>query len=242
MYQCTCLCMYVYMYVCIVKEGNILKIAHENMRKPSLLEGCMDWHVTTDLKHNFIFPTEIALMTKRPNIVIWSVKTKKVFVFELTVPFEENFNWAHQHKLEKYEDLWEQYVRNGWITNVFPIEVGCRGFIDNSTSVFLTNLGLPPLDKRKYIEKIQDKAITASVWIWQSYRATTIWPCLVVLWDTAGALWASGNDASAWNHARTQSHHLMKALLEAMLLYKHQLLHDTYYVCMYVFMCICMYV
>ena len=60
-----------------VKEGNISKTARENMRKPSLLEGCMDWHVATDLKHNFIFPTEIALTTKRPDIVIWSVKVKK---------------------------------------------------------------------------------------------------------------------------------------------------------------------
>ena len=58
--------------------------------------------------------------------------------------------------------------------NVFPIEVRCRGFIANSTSVFLTNLGLPPSDKRKYIEKIQDKALTASAWIWQSHGATTI--------------------------------------------------------------------
>ena len=30
------------------------------------------------------------------------------------------------------------------------------------------------------------------------------------------------------NHACTQSHHLIKALLEAMLLYKQQLLYDTY--------------
>ena len=99
---------------------------------------------------------------------------KKVFVIELTVPFEENFDWAHQRKLEKYEDLREQCVRNGWITKVFPIEVGCRGFIVNSTSVFLTNPGLPPSEKRKYPEKVQDKALTASAWIWQSYRATTI--------------------------------------------------------------------
>ena len=35
-----------------VKEGNISKTARENMRKPSLLEGCKDWHVATDLKHN----------------------------------------------------------------------------------------------------------------------------------------------------------------------------------------------
>ena len=62
-----------------VKEGNISKIARENMRKPSLLEGCTDWHVAIDLKHNFIFPTKIALTTKRPDIVIWSVKAKKYF-------------------------------------------------------------------------------------------------------------------------------------------------------------------
>ena len=86
-----------------VKEDNISKTARENMRKPSLLEGCTDWHVTTDLKHNFIFPTEIALTTKRPDIVIWSVKAKKVFVIELIVHFEENFDWAHQRKLKKYE-------------------------------------------------------------------------------------------------------------------------------------------
>ena len=163
---------------------------------PSLLEGCTDWHVATDLKHNFIFPTGIALTTKRPDIVIWSVKTKNVFVIELTVPYEENFDWAHQHKLKKYEDMREQFVRNGWITNVFPIEVGCRGFIANSTSVFLTNRGLPPSDKRKYMEKIQDKTLTASAWIWQSRRVTTIWQSLVVSWDTAGAIWVSGNDAS----------------------------------------------
>ena len=60
-----------------VKEGNISKTACENMRKPSLLEGCTDWHVGTDLKHNFLLPTEIALTTKRPDIVIWSVKAKE---------------------------------------------------------------------------------------------------------------------------------------------------------------------
>ena len=75
------------------------------MHKPSWLEGCTDWHVTANLKHNFIFPTEIVLTTKCPDSVIWSVKAKKVFSIELTVPFEENFNWAHQRKLEIYEDL-----------------------------------------------------------------------------------------------------------------------------------------
>ena len=95
-----------------IKEGIISKLARKNMRKSSLLKGCTDWHVATDLGHNFIFHIEIALTTNRPDIFIWSVKAKKLFVIELTVPFEENFDWAHQRKLEKYEDLREQCVRN----------------------------------------------------------------------------------------------------------------------------------
>ena len=59
-----------------------------------------------------------------------------------------------------------------WLDNKFPIKVRCRDFIANSTSVFLTNLGLPPSDKRKYMEKIQDKALTASTLIWQSHGMT----------------------------------------------------------------------
>ena len=61
-----------------VKEGIFLNLARKNKRMQSLVEGCTDWHVTTDLKHNFIFSTEIALTTKHPDIVIWSVKAKKV--------------------------------------------------------------------------------------------------------------------------------------------------------------------
>ena len=189
------------------------------MRKPSLLEGCTDWHVTTNLKHNFIFPTEIALTTKCPDIVIWSVKEKSSCYW--VDPFEENFDWAHQRKLEKYEDLQEQCVKNGWIINVLPIEVGCRGFIANSTSIFLINFGLPPSDKRKYMEKIQDKALTASAWIWQSewQQSDKVWWCHEILLGHSGLVVMMLRPG---NHAWSQSHHLMKALLEAMLLY------DTY--------------
>ena len=68
---------------------------------------------------------------KRPGIIIWSVKAKKVFVIEFKVPFEENFDWAHQRKLGKYEDLRELCVKKGWITNVFPIELECQSFNTN---------------------------------------------------------------------------------------------------------------
>ena len=46
-------------------------------------------------------------------------------------------------------------------------------------------------------KKIQEKALTASALIWQSYRTTAICQSPVVSWDTAGALCASSNDALA---------------------------------------------
>ena len=179
-----------------VKEGNISKLSHKNKHR-SLFDGCMDWHIATDLEHHFLFQTEVALMTQHPDIVIWSFKLKNVFVIELTAPFEENFDCVHQHKLEKYEDLQDQCVRNDWIINVFPLEVRWRGFITNSTSKFLTNLGLFPSNKRKYIKKIQNKALTASVWTWQSHRVTSMQQSLVKLRVTAGALLVGGDDVSA---------------------------------------------
>ena len=54
-----------------------LFFARKNMPKPLLLVGCTDWLAATDLKHNFIFPMGIALTTKCPDIIIWSVKAKK---------------------------------------------------------------------------------------------------------------------------------------------------------------------
>ena len=48
----------------------------------------MDWHVATALKHNFEFPTEMALTIQRPDIVIWSVKLKKKsFRYYVNGPF-----------------------------------------------------------------------------------------------------------------------------------------------------------
>ena len=61
------------------------------MRKPSLLEGCKDWHVATDLKKLHISNWN----SVNDKLSFGSLKQKKVFVIELTVPFEENFEWGH---------------------------------------------------------------------------------------------------------------------------------------------------
>ena len=44
--------------------------------------------------------------------------------------------------MEKYEVLWEQSLRNGWMTNIFRIKVGSQGFMANSTSAYLIKFDL----------------------------------------------------------------------------------------------------
>ena len=92
---------------------------HKNKHRSSLLNGYMEWHIETDLENHFIFLIEKALTTQHPDIIIWSVKLKKVFVNELMVPIEENFDWAHQPNLEKYEDMWlmSMKIRQWWLDN-----------------------------------------------------------------------------------------------------------------------------
>jgi hypothetical protein len=165
-------------------KGNSSTSSRKEARKKrsvvSMLDNGSDWRAESDLQSQLVFPTDIALTAQRPDLIIWSVTQRKVFVVELTVPFEENFDWAHQRKLEKYEDLREQCTRNGWTATVFPVEVGCRGFIANSTSAFLSNLGLSPSDKRKFTNDIQDKVLSASAWIWQTHVAKSNQQSLVV--------------------------------------------------------------
>lgn len=53
-------------------------------------------------------------------------------VVELTVPWEDEVEEAHERKKNKYFDLAAKASQNGWKTSIFPVEVCCRG---SSTSL-----------------------------------------------------------------------------------------------------------
>ena len=96
-----------------VEEGKISKTLHWNRHKPTLLDGCTDWRVIADIDQQLTFPTEITSICHCPDLVIWSVNSKKVIIAELTIPFVTNIDWVYQQKLEKYGDLREQCIKNG---------------------------------------------------------------------------------------------------------------------------------
>ena len=85
-----------------------------------------DWEMWADLRKQLKFPEEITQSSIRPNIVLWSKGTKQVVLIELTVPWEERMEEAHERKLKKYQALIFESQQNGWKAWNLPVEVSCR--------------------------------------------------------------------------------------------------------------------
>ena len=173
------------------KKGNILKTPQKNRHKPTLLDGCTDWCVIANIDQQLAFPMEITSTRQHPDLFIWSVNSKKVIIAELMIPFEVNINRAHQHKLEKYEDLWEQCVKNDWLTDIFPFEIGYWGFISNSTSTFINQtLTFPSRKEGIYIKKDQKQDCNC-IWvdmafIWSKHHPNKSGTIVICCWGALG--------------------------------------------------------
>ena len=94
---------------------------------PHLLSAAQDWQCLIDYRENsFVFPTAICITELRPDIVIWSLNTKKVILLELTCPSEENILQAKARKSARYLPLIQQIHANGWSASLLLIEAGVR--------------------------------------------------------------------------------------------------------------------
>jgi hypothetical protein len=119
-------------------------VSSKRSTKFSLLSGSDDWKLIVDLPNsNYIFPPEIYSTAERPDIVIWSAKTKRVLLLELTCPAEEGIEAAKTRKQAKYQMLMENISNNSnWKPLLFTLEIGVRGFIAVSTQQVFLKLGL----------------------------------------------------------------------------------------------------
>lgn len=86
-----------------------------------------------------------AVPPDRPDIhedlFLWSEEAKKISLIELTVPWEEGCNQAFERKNAKHQDFLHDCRGKGWQAWLFPVEVGCRGFILPSVWRMLTAIG-----------------------------------------------------------------------------------------------------
>ena len=135
-----------------------------------ILAKASDWKLEVDLGERMVFPPEVAASELRPDLVVWSGGSRVVVLGELTVPWEENTEVAHEFKTRKYADLVACCETNGWETHFFTVEVGCRGFTTKSVWSFLGRLGMSCKVKRRAAVDISECATKASMWIWRKYQ------------------------------------------------------------------------
>jgi hypothetical protein len=161
------------------KAGLIMFVKEGQTKKPppvtatGILHQAPDWKMACDLDKRLTFP-EIVPTTLRPDIVLWSTAAKKLIVVELTVPWEERCEAAHERKRAKYDNLLAECRQQGWQTWNFPIEVGCRGFPAQSLWRMFSALGVTGRQRRSAVQNISKAAERASCWVWIK-RNTVSW-------------------------------------------------------------------
>ncbi|KAL1279298.1 hypothetical protein QQF64_025971 [Cirrhinus molitorella] len=136
----------------------------------SILQSARDWKLEVDLDKKLVFPLEIVATTFQPDIVLWSPTTKLVYVVELTVPWEEGVEEAHERKKNKYFDLAAEASQ----ISIFAGEVGCRGFVATSITRLLRKMGVKGYSLQQAIKSISSVAEKSSNWLWIK-RKDPIW-------------------------------------------------------------------
>ena len=138
-----------------------------NVRTPNgLLHKSNDWTLLVDVGKQLRIPQEIICTNLRPDIVLYSRQGKCVILVELTVPWEDNLDEAHQRKAAKYAELVSNIEANGWRTYYFSVEVGTRGFPSISLRRMFLNIGFSSRKAHLGCKAAGKAAEESSHWLW----------------------------------------------------------------------------
>ena len=152
----------------ILRKGQPAPTKAKKETRRCILGVGNDWTVMCDLTTQLVVPEDIAITSLRPDIVMMSRKSKAVILCELTCPWEENAEWAHERKLAKYEELKNQMMDNGWSVRLYAVEVGCRGFASRTLRGFLKDMGCSNRNIKKTGKDCCEAAERSSVSIYMS--------------------------------------------------------------------------
>ncbi|XP_077382825.1 5-azacytidine-induced protein 2 isoform X1 [Festucalex cinctus] len=147
-----------------VTEGGQRYTRPRNITRP--FSPGHEWDMRVDLNSQLRFPTEITTTSLRPDIVVWSTEAKVVHLIELTVPAEGGIEAAFEHKKAKYSELAAECREVGWKTTIYPVEVGCRGYVGLSATRLLRDAGVTGGKLRKAIKDLAEEAEKGSFWLW----------------------------------------------------------------------------
>ena len=83
-------------YINFVKSGQMSST--NSINNTGVLCIADDWQMEADLNKQLKFPEVIAITNKRPDIVLWSVKSRSLVIVELTVPWEDRMETSNELK------------------------------------------------------------------------------------------------------------------------------------------------
>ena len=160
-----------------VKAGEVKK--REEQKQEGILSTSNDWIILADVgDEHLTFPVSIYATPLRPDIVVFSMKTKKVIMVELTCPKEERMSISNQLKRDKYnKELVPGCQRNGWQAYLFPVEVGCRGFVSKSLDGSMRAVGMSGSKIKELKKNCSKSALRSSynIWIQRKKRDFSQW-------------------------------------------------------------------
>ncbi|KAG7490126.1 hypothetical protein JOB18_028456 [Solea senegalensis] len=151
-----------------------------------------DWKMLVDIGQQIVFPSEIAVTTLRSDLVLWSPSIKSVNIIELTVPWESSTEEANERKKLRYTELAADAQQRGWNAKVYPVEVGCTGFMAFSTIRLLKDHGIQGQALQQTIKSVSEATERSSQWMWIKRKD----PC-----------WAQRTSGAAQKEKKCQHNH-----------------------------------
>ena len=151
-----------------VKEGQKMKVVKK--KEKSYLDSSRDWKMQVDLDQQLRVPGHIVKTNLRPDIIMYSNSTKQVLMVELTVPWEERIGLANELKRNNYEDLRRECEMNSWRCQVWPVEIGVRGFPGRSLGALMKEIGVVGAERKRMIDEISAAAEDGSRVIWSKHQ------------------------------------------------------------------------
>lgn len=73
---------------------------------------------------------------------------------------------AFERKRDKYTELVTECREAGWSTTIYPVEVGCRGFVGTSIQRLLRKVGVSGARLKRASRDLAEEAERASFWLW----------------------------------------------------------------------------
>ena len=148
-----------------VREGQKPPNRTPNARVEQL-EGGRDWELRVNLDHQLTIPRELAISNLGPDMVMWSNKLWKVYLIELSIRWESCIQEAHEGKRIKYTDVASEIGNRGWDTKIYPVEVGCWGFMATSNILLLRYLGITGRALCQATKEPSNETEFSSRWLW----------------------------------------------------------------------------